>query len=292
MSSTVLYDALGPQGRRTVAIGSVVGGLVVLALVAVVGLRLAEQGEFEAELWQPFADNRDLQRLIWQGLLGTLAAAVVAMLLSMVLGAVLAAGRLSLSRAVRWPAGALVEFFRGTPVLLLILFAFLGLPSLGVDLRAFWYVVIGLTAYNMAVLCEIFRAGVLSLDRGQSEAAYAVGLTRGQTLRIVLLPQAVRRMLPALISQLVTILKDTSLGFVVAYGELLRQGGLIVQNLDNPIQTYTVIAAIYIAINYSLSRFARWLEARQSRRYGRAAAAGVTEELAVLQADRPAPVKV
>jgi len=148
---------------------------------------------------------------------------------------------LSRRRWLSLPAGAWVELFRGLPLLLLILFIFLGLPAAGVTVSTFWALVAGLTLYNSAVIGEIFRAGILSLPRGQTEAAYAIGLRRGQTLRLILIPQAVRRMLPALISQLVTLLKDTSLGFVIAYAELLRTGRNAVEFLGGPysIPVYT-----------------------------------------------------
>ena len=115
------------------------------------------------------------------------------------------------------------------------------------------------------VIAEIIRAGVVSLPNGQIEAARAVGLTEGQAMRVVLLPQAFRIMLPALISQLVVILKDTSLGFVISYEETIRVGGQLIQNLHNPLQVYAVLAAVFIAINYSLSRLATYLERRMSQ---------------------------
>jgi glutamate transport system permease protein len=128
-----------------------------------------------------------------------------------------------------------------------------------------WYVVIGLTAYNSVVIAEIIRAGVNSLPRGQGEAAMAIGLTRGQTLRLILLPQAFRVMLPALISQLVVVLKDTSLGAFIGWQELLRTGTLIKESTDNPIQMYLVIGAMFIIVNYLLGRLAQYVERRLSR---------------------------
>jgi len=148
------------------------------------------------------------------------------------------------------------------------------LPELGLDLASLWYLVIGLTGYNAVIIAEIVRAGVASLPRGQTEAAYAIGLTRWQTMREVLLPQAVRVMLPALISQLVVVLKDTSLVAVLGgYTELLRQGQLIIQNLGNPIQVFFVVALLFVVINYALSRLAVYVERRLSR--GRRRTAGV-----------------
>jgi glutamate transport system permease protein len=171
------------------------------------------------------------------------------------------------------PIVGLIELLRGLPVVITIYFASRVLPELGVNLTGMpggaglWFLVIGLTAYNAVVIAEIIRAGVASLPRGQNEAALAVGLTPGASMRLVLLPQAVRVMLPALISQIVVILKDTSLAAVLGlYTELLRQGNLIALNLDNPIQTLSVVAVIFIVINYSLSRLATWVDQRSLRR--------------------------
>jgi glutamate transport system permease protein len=267
--SSVLYDAAGPRARRNIRIGTAVGGLVLIGLFLVVLNRLGSNGQLEAERWK-ILTNSQLQELLARALVRTLQAAAIAMVLSMVIGALLTAGRLSERRWVRTPVTVFVELFRALPLLLLILFAALALPQLGLRFSVLWYLVIGLTAYNSAVLCEIFRAGILSIDRGQSEAAYAIGLRPGEVLRLILVPQAVRRMLPALISQLVTLLKDTSLGFVIAYDELLRTGRGAVEFLGSrfAFQVYVLVALIYIAVNLALSTFARWLDRRQSRRYG------------------------
>ena len=176
--------------------------------------------------------------------------------------------RLSRTRPIRWLATAWVEFFRGVPLLLLIFFTFFGLRRQGIDLSPFRALVIALALYNGAVLCEIFRAGILSLDRGQTEAAYAVGLGYWQAMQLVILPQAVRRMIPAIVSQLITLLKDTSLGFVITYQELLRRSRSTGEFFQNPLQATALVALVYIAVNLALSRVARHLEVRQRRRLG------------------------
>ena len=180
---------------------------------------------------------------------------------------------------------AYVDFFRAMPLLLLILFSAFGLPKYGVNLPVFWYLVLALTAYNGAVLGEIFRAGILSLDRGQSEAAFSIGLGYWQAMLLVVIPQAARRMIPAIVSQLVTLLKDTSLGSVIAYEELLRRGRINGEYFHNTLQSLIVVAAMYIVVNFTLSRLARRLETRQRRRYqaGSISVTGV-EDLAVLEA--------
>ncbi|WP_261574848.1 amino acid ABC transporter permease [Frankia gtarii] len=272
MSGTpiVLADPPGPRGRRRILISSIIALVVLAGLVTLALLRLADSGQLDGELWSVFIDQPDLRTLLWNGLLDTLRAALTAMVFAAALGIALALARTSRQRAVRIPATAVVELFRSLPVLMLILFAYLGLPALGWQLSAFWALVLGLTAYNGAVISEIFRAGIASIDRGQTEAASALGLRPLQIFRLIQFPQAVRRMSPTLISQLVTLLKDTSLGFVIAYSELLRSGRGAVEFLGSryALPIYTVIAAIYIVTNGMLSALARWLDRRQSRRLG------------------------
>jgi glutamate transport system permease protein len=267
-AQAVLYDTLGPRARRNVVIGTVLGGVLILLLAAGALVQLEQSGQLEAERWAILLDpSTGVPQGLLRALVATLRAAVVAMALSMLLGAVLAAGRLSERAWLRVPSNVVVQFFRGVPLLLLIFFAYLALPRLGLRLDLFWTLVVGLTAYNMAVLAEIFRAGILSIDRGQWEAGLAVGLRKGQLMRLVLIPQAVRRMLPAIVSQLVTLLKDTSLGFVIGYFELLRQGRSYVEYFGARygLQVYVAVALMYITVNLALSMFARWLDRRTSR---------------------------
>ncbi|MCM3885361.1 amino acid ABC transporter permease [Frankia sp. R82] len=284
MSGTplVLADPPGPRGRQRILLGSIVAAAVFAGLVALALTRLADKGQLDGELWRVFLDQPALRTLLWKGLLATLRAAATGMVLAVALGLLLALGQMSKRRAVRLPATAVVELLRSLPVLMLILFAYLGLPALGWQVSTFWALVLGLTAYNGAVLSEIFRAGVGAIDRGQTEAAAALGLRPLQIFRLVQLPQAVRRMSPTLVSQLVTLLKDTSLGFVIAYSELLRSGRGAVEFLgsDYALPIYTVMALMYIVTNGLLSLLARWLDRRQSRRLGTGHAALVLDTAA------------
>ncbi len=283
MTTPVLYDVQGPRARRRVLIASLVGVVLLLGVVWVAGQRLADNEQLERDKYSPFLEEPELYERLLEGLQNTLLAAGYALVLALLLGIVLAFGRLSHRWFIRLPAIAVVEFFRGVPLLLLIFFFYLGFPlAFSVELPALWSLVLGLTLYNGAVIAEIIRAGVLAIPKGQTEASYAVGLGRGQTLRLVLLPQAVRVMLPALISQLVVLLKDTSLGFVIGFEELLRTSGQLVQVLNNPIQLYVAVALIYIAINSALSVLAGWLERRQRRTVGVTATLAPTESGAVL----------
>ena len=277
-SANVLYDAPGPRARRRAWIGGAIATVALLLLIALVVKRLADQGQFDGKLWGPIVNPSDENfRLVWQllgrGVLATLTAAVLAIAFSLVIGTVIGVARMMLGRWSRLPIVGLIDLLRGLPVVITIYFASRVLPELGVNLtgmpggQGLWFLVIGLTAYNSVVIAEIIRAGVASLPRGQNEAALAVGLTPGASMRLVLLPQAVRVMLPALISQIVVILKDTSLAAVLGlYTELLRQGNLIALNLDNPIQILSVVGVIFILINYGLGRLATWVDQRSMRK--------------------------
>ena len=278
--TSVLYDEPGPKARRRARIGTVIGLLLIAAVVYVAVRRLGDEGQFEWELWGPWLDpSFDEFPLVWElvrkGAVATLTAAVLAIACSLVVGVLLGTARMMLGRVARVPIIGFIELFRGLPVIITIVFVWRAFEELDVDVSVLpgvdglWYLVIGLTLYNSVIIAEILRAGVASLPAGQGEAARAIGMSEGQVMRTVLLPQAFRIMLPALISQLVVILKDTSLAAIVGlYIELLDRGNQIALVLDNPIQTYFMIGTMFIAINYSLSKLAVWVERRVSRAQG------------------------
>ncbi|HYQ76169.1 amino acid ABC transporter permease [Cellulomonas sp.] len=264
--STVLYDEPGPVARRRERIGSVVGGLLVVALLVLAFRYADDRGLFGADRWDVLYDPPKNQsaEAVWtsmvvRGLGATLRAAVVAAPLALVLGLLLAMWRTTRIAWLRAPATVVIELFRGLPVLLMMLFGLLGF---GWD--AFAAVVFGLTVYNMAIIAEILRAGLASLPKGQTEAAYAIGLSRWQTLLLVQLPQAVRTMLPSLIAQLVVLLKDSSLGFIVGYPELLKAMQNNAQYFGQKyyVALFVVGAGIYLIVNISLTRLAVWLQRR------------------------------
>jgi glutamate transport system permease protein len=281
--STVLYDAPGPRARRRALIGSVIGGLVVLGILYLAYRQLDNSGQWAADRWQVFTDPplgqtaEDVWRsLLVTGLGATLRAAAVSAVVAIVIGVVLAVARMAQPALVRVPVMVIIELFRGLPVVLLMFF---GVIALGLPI--FSGVVFGLVVYNSAVMAEILRAGIVSLPKGQSEAAYAIGLTRTQTLFTILLPQAVRRMLPTLVSQLVVLLKDTSLGFIIGYAELLRRLQQNTQFFGQRywFQFFVVGAAIYIAVNFTISRVAVWLERRGTKKAAGGVAAADQAEI-------------
>ncbi|MFF3748927.1 amino acid ABC transporter permease [Streptomyces sp. NPDC002018] len=267
--STALYDIPGPRTRARHRVYGIVSAAAIAVLLGWVVHLLFATGQFTATKWRPFA-YQGIQDLLLRGLAHTLTAFACAAVLSLALGGVLACGRLSAHPPVRWAATALVEFFRAMPVLVMIFFIFVAL-----QVRALPALVAGLTLYNGSVLAEVFRTGVNSVERGQGEAAYALGMRKTQVMTYVLVPQAVRAMLPTIISQLVVALKDTSLGYLITYEEFLHAGKLIASNLDYDlpfIPVVMVISPIYIGMCMLLSWFAHWLAGRRRRVPGAEAA--------------------
>ncbi|MET3949565.1 amino acid ABC transporter permease [Arthrobacter sp. UYEF36] len=260
--SSVLYDVPGPKARRVSLIGSIIGTVAIAGLLWWAISILAQQGIFEAERWAVF-QIPDVWALIGNGIVATLTAAAVAAVIAFPLGLVLCLMRISDVAWIRIPTRIVLEFLRGMPVVLMMFFVLLVFAT-----GSFVAVVAGLVLYNAAIFAEIIRAGIQSLPKGQREAGLAIGLTSFASRRSIELPQAIRRMLPSLVAQLVVLLKDTSLGYIVSYEELLRKVQIMADFLgpDYLFPVFFVAAAIYIAINFSVSRLAIWIEKRGSKK--------------------------
>lgn len=279
MSATaVLYDAPGPKAKRRQAIFGTLSGLILLGVLVAVILRLADRGQLTMEKWGGLINPSDERfSQVWDnflipGLRDTFRAAVLSIILSVAVGTFIGVARLMLGKYARIPVVTFIELFRGLPVVVSILFVSRVFPA--IDLRldfmpggeGLWYLVIALVAYNSVIMAEILRAGVAALPRGQREAGLAIGLTPAQTMFQIQLPQATRLMLPALISQVVVILKDTSLaGLLAVYLELLGQGKVLAETLKANLPVYLFIGFMFIIINMALSYFAGWLERRMAR---------------------------
>ena len=268
MAASVLFDAPGPRAR-------IRNNLVSAATVVIVGLiawvvlaRLSAKGQLTAAKWKPFLTADLWQTYVLPGIIGTLAAAAISIVLAGILGMLLGIGRLSPNPLLRRPCAVIIEVLRAIPVLIMMIFAYFLYALSGVfpsQYLALAGVVTGLTLYNGAVIAEIVRSGVNSLPRGQNEAAVALGLSWGQTMRSILLPQAIASMLPVLISQLVVVLKDTAIGYQITYLEMVRQGTVIGSTYGNYVPALIVIAVIMITVNFALSALATRLEARLRR---------------------------
>ena len=263
---------------------------------------------FDPDNWRWLFDGNNI-RFLLEGFVINLQIAAVAMVLSLVVGLFLALGRLARNRVVAWIAGAWVDVFRNLPLIFVLLYLGLVMPQswreayervapdwLPATFQSpfFLAAILGLTLYNSAVLAEIMRAGILSLERGQREAALALGMTHWQSMRLVVLPQGLRRMVPATVSQLITLNKDTTLVFILGFTEVLRHARVVVASSGNPfisesgspaplLHVYLVVGFMFIAVNLLLSRLARRLEVRQRERMGTTAerVTGVEDQVAL-----------
>ena len=261
MTTSVLFDAPGPRTIRRHRLYGVIALVAVVGALAWVIWRFYDDGQFEGDKWEVFVTPDYVRVILVDGLLSTLKMAGAAIVGATVLGFVLGVGKLSDHGWVRWPAWAVVELFRAIPVLLLMVFIwyFIGIAK---DGSSFWAVVIALTLYNGSVLAEVLRAGVLAVPKGQREAAYAIGMRKTQVMNIVLMPQAVKIMLPAIISQCIVALKDTALGLYVTAPGLTSIYKRIYGEFDNRVPTMFVIASLYILVNLLLTALATWAQKR------------------------------
>lgn len=270
-TQTVLFDAPGPKARVRHKILTVIGAIIALGVAYVIYLKFDEANQLEPSMWKPFvADPEVWTSYLIPGLKGTFTAAGISIVLAVIFGLLFGMGRLSPLAPVRWFCGVVVEFFRAVPVLLMMVFAYFGyfatsnlVPNEHAPLAA---VVTALTLYNGAVIAELVRSGVHGLPKGQAEAGLAVGLTPGQVLRSIELPQALTAMLPALVGQLVVVLKDSALGYGITYLELLTWSKTLGSAYANTVPAYIVAGILFILINYALTKLAVFLESKLKKR--------------------------
>lgn len=256
--SNVLFDAPGPKAVRRHRIIGVITVIVVVAIIAAVIWKFEAEGQFAYAKWEPFF-TPSLIDLLLQGLVKTLLAGALAIVFAVLVGIVFGVAKLSDHRLIRWPAWLFVEFFRAVPLLMLIIFIW---SMQGFPLGTIFPLVLGLLLYNGSVLAEVVRAGINAVPPGQAEAAYALGMRKHQVMRIILLPQAIKIMLPSFISQCIVALKDTSLGFYILAPGLTFAGREIWRSFQNYLQTAIVLGIIYIILNLLLDLLGRWVQRR------------------------------
>lgn len=257
-----LFDDMGPKAKRRVFIGSILATALLVWILWVAYNRLASHGQFEARRWELFT-HTGTWKFLAGGLKNTMLAAVITACISFPLSILMALARLSNKKLLNKFAVTFVEFFRSMPLVLFILFIAVAAPASGpFKISGLWVLVTGMTMYYIAIFSEVVRAGIISLSSGQREAAMALGMTYRQSMRLVELPQALYAMTPAIMSQLLFLVQDTSLGYIIPYEELLRRG----KNIESfsPIailQTYIVITLVYALVSLSLL----WLTNRIER---------------------------
>lgn len=256
-----LYEAPGPRTHRRMVVGTIVSALVVLWLVYLVWHQFYVTGQFAPRYWSFFAQWSTWRFLI-DGFRGTIAVAVTAGVISLVLGMLLMLGRVSENRALSAACRVVIDFFRGVPSLLLIYFFFLIVPQYGIKMPSFWMLTLPVALAAAGVLAEVFRAGVNAVPKGQVEAAYSLGLTRGKVMRRIVLPQAIHYVIPSLISQLVVVVKDTTVAYVVSYPDLMQNARVLITSYDSLVSVYLVVAIIYILINYAINQASAYVSRR------------------------------
>lgn len=256
-----LYEAPGPRTHRRMVVGTIVSALVVLWLVYLVWHQFYVTGQFAPRYWSFFAQWPTWRFLI-DGFRGTIAVAVTAGVISLVLGMLLMLGRVSENRALSAACRVVIDFFRGVPSLLLIYFFFLIVPQYGIRMPSFWMLTLPVALAAAGVLAEVFRAGVNAVPKGQVEAAYSLGLTRGKVMRRIVLPQAIHYVIPSLISQLVVVVKDTTVAYVVSYPDLMQNARVLITSYDSLVSVYLVVAIIFILINYAINQASAYVSRR------------------------------
>ena len=261
-STTVLFDAPGPRAKARTRVFNIAAILVFIAFAVYVLSVMGAKGQLEAEKWTDLFTAKAWGSYYMPGLVSTLQAAGISVITSIAFGVVFGMARLAQNRVLRWFGTIVVEFFRAVPVLMMMIFFWLFLSRfswINPSQLPFLAVVIGLTFYNGSVIAELLRSGVKQLPRGQGEAGLAIGLPPGQTLRTILMPQAFNSMMPSMLSQFVVILKDTALGYIISYPELLASARRIGSGDGNVLQTLLLAAALFVIVNFALTALATWL---------------------------------
>ncbi len=265
MSARTAEEALfeNPDARTATLIraGTAAAVAALIGLAVLVVRRFHEAGQLDARYWDFFA-RFTTWRFLLSGLVGTLASALMAAAIALTVGLVFLAGRMSSITPIRWISVALIEFLRGVPNLLRIYFCFLVLPPLGFKMSSYWMITLPIGLGTAAVVAEVYRAGVLAVPRGQSEAAASLSLSGPQTFFYIVFPQALRFVVPSLVSQLVIVVKDTTFGYVVTYGELMQNAKVLVANYNSLVPVYLIVAVIYGLLNYAIAQASRVLSRR------------------------------
>jgi glutamate transport system permease protein len=254
----ILFAAPSPRTQALTRALSATAAVGLLVLAAAIVLRFHSAGQLEAPFWEFFTWSTTWA-FLGKGLLGTLASSAMAAVIALTLGLVLLLGRLSPLRLLRWPSVALIEFLRGTPTLLLIYVCFLVLPAAGIKLSTYWMLTLPVGLSTAALVAEVYRAGVLAVPRGQADAARSLGMTETQVFLQVVFPQALRYIVPALVAQLVIVVKDTTFGYVVTYGELMQNAKVLIANYHSLVPVYLVVGLLYCLVNYAISRASKRL---------------------------------
>ena len=260
-----LYEAPGPKTLAKIRVGTAVTAVLVALLLGFVVYQFWATGQLSPRYWMFFTQLSTWSYLL-AGLRGTLTVALTAGGIALVLGLALMLGRTSGIRVLEAACRVVTDFFRGVPSLLLIYFFFLVVPQYGIRMSSFWMLALPVALAASGVLAEVFRAGVNAVPRGQTEAALALGMSPFRVKLKIVLPQAIRYVIPSLISQLVVVVKDTTVAYVVSYPDMLQNARVLITNYDALVSTYLVVAVIYILLNYAINQLSVYVALRSGTR--------------------------
>lgn len=248
-----LYEAPGPKTRRRIAIVTVISSIVLLTFIIVMIRQFYVTGQLNSRYWS-FLARYTTWRFLALGLIGTLKVALAAGVIAFLAGLLMMLGRIGKIKIVRAISIALIEFTRGVPTLLFIYFFFLAVPQFGIKIQAFWKIAIPVAISAAGVVAEVLRSGVNAVPKGQTEAALSLGMRDGTVFFKIVFPQAIRYVIPALIAEIVIVVKDTTFAYVVSYTDLMQNARVLITNYDAMLSMYLVVAIIYILINYMLNK--------------------------------------
>ncbi len=259
-----LYEAPGPKTRRIINVATVLSLIALAALVGCIIHQFYKTGQLDGKYWSFFA-RATTWKFLGKGLAGTLEAAAAAGIITFIMGFFMMLGRISGNKILEWISTALIEFTRGVPTLLFIYFFFLVVPQLGINLAAFWKISLPVAISASGVVGEVLRSGVNAVPKGQKEAAVSLGMRSASVFLKVVFPQAIRYVIPALISEMVIVVKDTTFAYVVNFPDLMQNARVLISNYDALVSVYTVVAVIYILINYLLNRASAFVAGRTGK---------------------------
>ncbi len=259
----VLYEKPGPKTRRLIAVFTVISVLL-LALMLFFAIRsFYVNNQLNPKYWYFFTKATTWQ-FIGKGLAGTFEAAILAGIMAFIMGFAMMLGRISKFSAVSRLTIALIEFTRGVPTLLFIYFFFLIAPTMGLKLPSLLKISLPVAISASGVVAEVLRSGVNAVPKGQREAGLCIGMTEWMTFIKIVFPQGFRYVIPALISEIVIVVKDTTYAYVVSFPDLMQNARVLISNYDAMLSVYLVTAVIYILINYILNKIASFIEKKSS----------------------------
>lgn len=257
-----LYEAPGPKMRRRIRVVTIFALALIAIGIALVVRQFHITGQLDPRYWTLFTRTTTWAFLA-QGFLGTFGVAFTAGAIALVLGLVLMLGRISEAVWLSTVSRLVIDFFRGVPSLLLIYFFYLVIPKYGIKMPSFWMITLPVALAASGVLAEVFRAGVNAVPKGQSEAALSLGMSDSKIMFKIVFPQALRIVIPSLVSQLVVVVKDTTVAYVVSYPDLMQNARVLISNYDALVSMYFVVAIIYIIVNFAINQFSIYLAHRR-----------------------------